>query len=380
MEMTNRRWIAIVVLACTVMAALELPPDGSIRRHFVQKRPTGSAAVARTMHQQLVNLSEVTELLSRRDTLLRLAAADSVSSGPVLIERTTLRPHERERLTKAVADQATAIGPGADRVIVGVVMDSASEVPKRANYRTERQVVLPRAADGRHCVTIVRLGRGRRDLDSAVIKGVFGPCAFHAAFGEPGAAVAEWLRKREYDVAFNASWPANAQPNTALLRVRRSTREEDMTRWMDFMRGFRHYDVSACSAGSEKACAEALQKSPGTRNDRFPDGVYRQMGSWEYASPLGHDATFFLSDLLASQGTARFQKFWSSGAADFDAAFSQAFGESPEKWTMRWMRYRYGRDTRGPYVAPRSAILTVVVSIGVVALTVAATAQREILS
>ena len=376
MEMTTRRWIAIVAIVCAAIAAFKLPPREPLRRFFAPKVQTGSWAVASTLHDRIGQLDELVDLLSRRDLLLQRAAQGGRASGPTTVVTVAPSP-EVDHITKAIADHRSALGRGAERIIVGVVRDSATRPGRRLNYNTQRQFILPAAADGNHCIMVVRLGRARVDMQGAEHQGILGPCAFHVAFGPPGPAIEAWLRSRGYDVALNAALTTRADPDPSLLRVRRPTRQEDLMRYLDFQRTWRHYDVSACASGSVNACTAALRKPTERMNVPFPDGIYRESRAWEYNSALGPAVGFLLSDLMASQGRARFEKFWKSTAA-FDTAFQQAFDEPAGKWTMRWMRYRYGRDTRGPYVAPRSAIVTVALSVGFVALTAAMATKREI--
>ena len=377
MEMTTRRWIAIVGLSCAALAALRLPPHRESRgAQWIVQKERNAILKGRSLHSRLTDLGEASIVIERRDMLVAAARANPDRDGPITIATAKLTASERLAINQATAAQAAAIGERARTLVVGVVSDSAEAVPSNLNYDTDRQFLLPAATDGETCVTILRMGRARRDLKGSTRDGIFGPCAFYAVFGAPGPAVAAWLRKRAYDVAFDATWPGSPDPNPSVVAVRASTRDEDLRRWLDLSRSFQSPDITACSSGDLEFCATAFRTPSRHRQRPLPGVVFPARGFWGFDSPLGPYGPAMLADLLAVHGRAKFEKFWKS-SGDLEVAFTSAFGESTGQWTMRWMQYRYGRDTRGPYIARRSALMSIASSLTLVAICAAFAYRRE---
>ena len=374
MALTNWRWAAIVGVACALLVALKLPPKGQPRPDWTSFRShQPEADVAAGLRRRILELNARISVLARRDTLL---AATRDSSRPLIVATTTLTPEERSIYERRARTQAAAIGEGARRLVLGIVADTSRMISRALNYTTERQFLLPEATDGEHCLTIVRLGRGRRLLGPPSAEGMYGPCAFYAAFGAPGNSVDAWLRERGYDVAFDAIIPPVSETNPDLLDSRRLTREEEFKRYVDFNHGYKPRYIAACSAGDRDACATALRTSGREeRTQPIPNVALTERVLW-YEERLGNSTGSLLSDLLAEQGRERFEKFWKS-SADLETAFSSAFGESTGEWTMRWMHYRYGRDTRGPYIDPKAALLSLITVLGLVTASAALARFRE---
>ena len=376
MEMTNRIWFAILAVCCGVIGVIELPPKPKVRNALVQRR-TPEDSIRAALRGRIVDLHESALVIARRDTMLTAARANSVRTAPLTVITAALSSREDSVLRNAVSAQLRAIGPAARSLVLGVVADTITGLPTLATHRSERQFVLPTATDGSNCLTIVRIGRRRRDLDAEAEQGLFGVCGYYAAFGKPGRAVEDWLRKREYDVAFNAMWPATPEPNASFVAMRPTTMEADMKRWFDFERSSRMLQITACSSGDEASCAKSMRE-PQPEPPRILSGhVINERLEWNEDASLGPYSHSFLADLHATHGRANFAKFWTSSAPDLETAFSGAFGESTGKWTMRWMRYRYGPDNRGPFITPGAVVSSVLTMLGFIALCASVAYRRE---
>lgn len=379
MEMTNRRWVMLVVLSCAALAAFRLPPNGhSPWLDWEQRaRTVNQATIASNLNRKIMDLDEVTTLLARRDSVLAAVHGSSGRVAPLVIASAKVSDRERQLIESAVRDQQQAIGRNGGPLALSIVSDTSGPIPKRLTYNSQRQFILPPATDGQTCITIVRLGRGRREMESEDRKGILGPCAFYAAFGPPGPGVETWLRERGYDVAADAVWPARADGNTGILVARKPSRKEELERWLDFQRSWRSMDITACSGGDRASCTRSVRSAARTyQRSPIPDGLVIQRRGWEYQSHLGPAVPTFLADLLTVYGREKFARFWRS-SGELEPAFKAAFGESVGDFTMRWMRYRYGPDKRGPYIAPRSALLSVVTSLGLVGLCAAMATRRQ---
>ena len=380
MEMTTRRWFAIVAVSCALLAALKLPPSGPVDRDITLfGASVPELVVAARLRSRIAYLTDRVTLLARRDSLLAAARVHQGTS-PLIVPTTKLSVDEQANFERRAAEQAAAIGSGARTLVLGIVKDTANGVtPKRVNFATERQFLLPGETDGEHCLTIVRLGAGHRELEPRTAQGIFGPCAFYAAFGEPGPAVRAWLRDRRYDIARVATIPTSSQPNPRLLTVRQLTREDEFKRYMDFSYGFRPIWITGCSGGDVDLCAKSLRSPVMKADDVFEVAPTRRpLSYWSDEYTLGENANGLLSDLLAEKGKAQFEKFWKS-PADVETAFKSAFGESTGAWTRRWMQYHYGPDTRGPLISSRAALFSLIASLGVIGVSAALAYRREVL-
>ncbi len=377
MEMTSRRWIAIAGVSCAALAALRLPPHAESRSaRMIAEFELKESRAASGLLNRLTNLGDAATLISRRDTLVAAARANASRSGPLIVRTATLTDSESTTINEAIAAQAAAIGNGARMLVIGITSDTSTAITTRVNYGTDRQFLLPAAAGNEQCVTVLRIGRARRDLSPGARRGIFGPCAFHAAFGAPGPAVEKWLAARGYDVAFDAAWPERTGPDPSLLAIHRPDLTEDLQRWMNYSRWDWNLDITGCSSGDLEICAKAFRWSQHYRARKLPGVVFPINIAYRYESSLGRNGPAMLADLLAVHGRAKFEKFWKS-PGDLEVAFTSAFGESTGEWTMRWMQYRYGRDTRGPYIAPRSALLSITTSLALVAICAAFAHRRE---
>lgn len=378
MALTTRRWFALLAVCCALLAALKLPPSGNAVRdwpRFPSNVP--EQVVAAGYRSRIMDLVERVTILARRDSLL---AATRIHQGtaPVVVATTPLSSVEQAEFERRVAEQASAIGSGARMLVLGIVRDSSGVTPRRVNYSTERQFLLPSETDGEHCLTIVKLGVGRRQLEPNAAAGLFGPCAFYAAFGEPGPAIRTWLRQRRYDIARDGMIATTAQPDPHLLTVRRLTREEELKRYVDLSYGFRPVLLTGCSGGNLEVCAKVLSAPTRTREDIFDVPITRRPAPyWSDEYALGEHSTGLLSDLLAEQGRARFEKFWKS-SSDVETAFQAAFGEPIGRWTRRWVQYHYGPDTRGPLIASKAALLSLITSLGMIGASAAIAYRREV--
>lgn len=376
MEMTNRRWIALVLSICVIIAAFRLPPRAN-RAQWGAMPVVRTSDSARRLRMRITALHETAIIIARRDSLAAALSANT-RSGPMVVRLAQPSASENEMVRRAVEVQARGLGTATQSLVLAIVKDTASAFPLRANYRSDRQFILPSGTDGKTCITLLRLGRGKPGLERDAQNGIFGPCAFHASFGAPGPAADHWLRKRGYDVAVDAVWPADSRPDPSRFGSRRLTVEEDIARWFGSNRGWIPPDVAACSSGAVDTCARAMRAAD-PRN--APPGelpVVREGAPSWFESSLGPDKHSFLSDLLTAHGRTKFEKFWKS-SGDLETAFKAAFGESTGEWTMRWMQYRYGKDTRGPAVAPRSALLAIAFSLAFVGLCAIAFERQQAL-
>ncbi len=84
-----------------------------------------------------------------------------------------------------------------------------------------------------------------------------------------------------------------------------------------------------------------------------------------------------MGDLEAEFGRDRFARFWTSDQTVEDA-FTAAFGEPIEVWTMRWAQDRMGVQKAGPSVDLLSVLLTLVTLLACVGISTATATRRRV--
>ncbi len=93
--------------------------------------------------------------------------------------------------------------------------------------------------------------------------------------------------------------------------------------------------------------------------------------------PFGGRERTWMGDLEAEFGRERFSRFWTSDQAVEDA-FTTAFGEPIEVWTMRWAQDRMGPQKAGPSTDLLSALLTLVTLLTCVGIATATATRRRV--
>ena len=349
MNHTDRRAVLIAVLVCAALAAILLPPPGQPvdRRNW---RYLFRSARSERLRNQVADLRARQTLIAVTDTLRRRASS-SRADGITLDMPADAPAPLRERLKNLLELSRAQIGSTVSvPVVVSLLLDQPSRdtLPSHTPGRMSVQYLMPQSVGDRACHVIVR---AQRTINAANLPPILtsrasllGPCAFIAAFGEPGRGIHRWLQSRQYDVARGVGFSANpaAQPGTVVRRAARDSVTQVYAR-------YELESTRACKSGDLDACRNAVLSPRLQRNMIYAVDI------WAFEQTTGYAGDFYLSDLVVEFGRERFRKFWSSNA-EAEVAFEQVFGQSLAEWTNAWMRYRYGSESRGPLLPLSSAM------------------------
>jgi hypothetical protein len=189
---------------------------------------------------------------------------------------------------------------------------------------------LPQITDGERCVVLVRVRSAAiAQLTPLRERSLLGPCAYYAAFGQPGPNVRRWLEATDYRGARQPDWDRPRAPAVDASAIYALGSE-----------------AGRCLTGSRAHCRKAIGGVPGdTTRIRVVDGNSSGEARGGRTIALGEASTRFLADAVRELGPSRFASFWSSNMST-DSAFLAASGVSLDQWTAQWLERSYG--------APRS--------------------------
>ncbi|HEX6307679.1 MAG TPA: hypothetical protein VFZ69_05785 [Longimicrobiales bacterium] len=360
------RWAAILLIGTVLVSAwARTVPTALSLAAAAEERRAAERELAAT-HAALRAAESVHRDRARIDSLLPLlppAPGVTIALSPLLDRETG------DSIRAAAVREMQGIA--APRARVGVfVIDHAygRRSPARVTAAEQRRLHMGTDSAGAYCMIV---GTGFMTPDSVLRARAFGivaqrrwdaplpfsglgPCAFVAAYGAPGAGIAQWLRNG----AFRFGDLAAAQSrDTAPVAL-------PLWGWLADEPAIR-----GCSGGRTELCRTFLlgAGAPDTSGVMFGLPM-----PYEYRSPA---RGMLLHDLERQFGPERFARFWTSDA-DVESAFTAAFAETPVEWVRHWARQRYGAATLGPRLAGVSVLLSVLM-LGVLASIAAAVATRR---
>jgi len=154
--------------------------------------------------------------------------------------------------------------------------------------------------------------------------------------------------------------------------------------WKDRTRGDRAYGRESpvgegCLAGHIDACRRAvLDPTAYVDPDSYPElEEWISSGYARPVGPFGGRERTWTGDLETEFGRDRFARFWTSDQ-DVEDAFTAAFGEPIELWTMRWAQDRMGVQKAGPSVDLLSVLLTLITLLACVGIATATAHRRRV--
>src|SRR5438093_943271 len=303
-----RLWLAAAPAACVVVALAYLPPRGGVRAPEPLRLQIPQPTPARLRAQQLADAwraveAEVRLRESRYHVASDLNRGDSAEGGPLLLAAgadsvvSVVRPVLRAELDTAWR----RLGLGSTKVnVVGrvslpttVLRTSGAETPAEA-LAGGASYLLPDSTDRTTCgvflpagyllLTLVRTGRLERlEQFRESLKNSLGPCAFYAAYGNPGKPVRHWLANRNFDVALSPSWnaPGNLAQSTWWLTDYRTGH------WWWEMIYRRPPSTVACLGGRPAGCRDAVLQGVGYGFDDSLPRVLAPERRWWLRQGLG---------------------------------------------------------------------------------------------
>jgi hypothetical protein len=280
------------------------------------------------------------------------------------------------------------LGLGVTKVSVGVALDVEGTRPPASGERPKQPYgrpayLLPDSTDRATCVVLMPVALWiRRALaqepaarDSQLVdwlKGGLGPCAFYAAYGNPGAPVGRWLAGRRYDIALypdldgQRSEPSLGWP---LMNPRHQ-------RWYWDEVYSASLTAVACLAGRPDACrAAVLEGADDYGTAPLPRGVAPEPQWWRRARLL--HSYRYLADVAGDVGHDRFSRFWNS-TLPVDTALAAALKAPVGEWTERWQRRFLPRLPVGPSAPLSAAVLGLLLAGVAVASVVLSVSRREV--
>jgi hypothetical protein len=388
--------VAAALAACGIVALAYLPPRGGVRAPpELLRTQLPEATPARLRAQVLADAWRAVEAEVRlRESRSRFASdlgqGDSAEGGPLLLADgpdsvvSLVRPVLRAELDTAWR----RLGLGATKISVVVIVylpilrASGSATPAEdqvggASYllpdstdRTTCGVLLPAGYWIRNLARTGRLERIEQFRES--LKNSLGPCAFYAAYGNPGRPVRHWLANRNFDVALSPSWtnPGNPQQATWWLTDFRTGHW-----WWELI--YRHRPSTvACLAGRAAGCRDAVLEGAGYGFDDSLPRVIAPARRWWLAQGLVPGERY-LADVAREVGRDRFLRFWGS-PMPVDTALAEALKAPVGQWTERWERRYVPKVPLGAAAPFTASLLAVLLGAATVATTAASARRRQV--
>lgn len=405
-----KRAVLIVGVWCTALTLWLVPAEMLPLNGYDSPLLAAEDQAANAIREKAYAANSLLKRLRLVDSLkTRLLSS---STGPVVIDLPPeAGPEEWNLLSEAVRRQVAYLGGGDADMIVGV-----SFVDRRfGNHPDFQQQVRPLAdyfsgtVDGRpFCLVSYPFKandptnpRSRSYLRGAIRlrtnaassnnagghpTDVLGPCSFYLVHGSPGPAVRRWLRDDGMARLARTPWPHRASRFPPAGNHRGMYGEWESTS-RDFV-ALRSTLGEGCLAGQVDACRRAvLDPLAFAKRDSYPElrapESYPGLEEWIYSEnsglgqPFGGRERTWMGDLEAEFGPERFARFWTSDQTVEDA-FTTAFGEPIEMWTMRWAQDRMGPQKAGPSTDLLSVLLTLVTLLTCVWIATATATRRRV--
>lgn len=373
MALTLRHWIAIAALGCAAVAVAYLPPDpGSSDPRFPAEGQRRTALTS--IETALRRANQLSVILRERDEALALLhRAPRSARSPVFVDAGRARRFERY-----IVDAAATLAPldSAITLAVSLVPNQAVTREGQSLFFNRLWYAFPEGTDGRTCLVIVPEGTLARLGEQNAASSLLGPCAFYAAFGQPGPGIEAWLAAVNYYPAQEADWVSARprSPDPTADDLSKLTLPQLLESGLMFAaRQGMSLPAAGCAAGRRERCNAALGVTPWYR--RFLDEAHTaDKPGW-----LGgtSDQSWYLADLVREMGRDRFGRFWRSPLPR-DSAFVEVYDMPIEEWTHRWLAERHPDVLVGPAIRVTSALLGLVASAMLVAGGAYYAARRQI--
>ncbi len=385
MALTNKGWVAAAIASCAIIwfalffghaaavrTASEEQPDVLGAWQQSRQTPLGAA------EGRLAQANDRLRMLEIRESVVRMAGnRDSLS----IILDPRILPDTRNRIEGALRREWTTLGIVPRRpVIIALVGDTvwhSRGLPRNPPplFAAPIEISLPSANTGGACVSLMRLSRipnanneitrqVRANLSSSeTIAALLSPCAFFAAFGEPGPAVRSWLVDGQITASRFAGWNEAPSPWRAAIdeQTYHTSFADALSLTADPAWQIRKYvgpSGIACLANEKNACRDIVlavrRPSP---DSSWRANVINSSGTSlasfylpRAPTPLGPGSGWILSEMVRTLGRERFEKFWTSNLPVAEA-FKQASGDDIHDWTRTWALRMYGPAQVGPHLS-----------------------------
>jgi len=388
MALTFPRWLAVAIVACGMIwfALFQHPPEPD------RPEPNDDALLARSSNRgspalvaegRLAQANDRLRLLELRDSVGRVGDSRQDARFNVVIDA-ALSNGLREVLERSITRQWVALKIQASQnrppATIAVIVDTSRAphgLPRIRRYAagTPIEIFLPSEATRGRCIAIAHLTSApqagapyseiivRNITSPETINALLSPCAFLAAFGEPGPAIAQWVHDDRWSRARLAGWDKPPTPWKAIVgsgggNARRAawfSLSNDPS-WQ--IRSFIAPEGIACLAGETGVCQHILLDVRSSAIDSaWRRSVVASAGTGislfylaNRPTPLGPANGWVVSEMVRTLGPQRFQQFWQS-TLPVPYAFKSAAGEDLDTWARDWDRRMYGAASVGPVLS-----------------------------
>ena len=378
-----KRWVALAVLGCIVIAFAYLPPRGGVStkglRLFVNQSPQGTPARLRA--QALADewraadgaLRLVQERQRFRQAVGGAPRRGNTAGVTVLFTSATTVSPAVVHMVEAAMDTAWhQLGLGETKVHVAAVLELwEPRVSGRAPSLQHDEIAYlePDSTDRTTCIAFLPAGlywtrvmRGERRPATGFgglvqwLQASLGPCAFYAAYGTPGKPVRRWLAARNWDVALHLDADRAGQDRFSSVNVLGDPR----FRWFwESIYSFPPATVE-CLAGRPNGCRAAVRAGSETDRDTPIPQVLRMERRWWRRQHL-IPGERYLADVAHAVGRDRFLSFWTT-ALPVDSALTLALKEPVGEWTSAWEGRFVPRIRLGPTVSIVAMVLALLLA------------------
>jgi len=384
-------WVVAGLLGCLALALAYLPPRGASSSgspFFVGQSPSGTPARqrAKALAEEWRNADAAVRLLEDRPRV----KGDSLRASPAIVFRGATLSSNSVRDVENVMDSVwRALGLGETKVRVTLAIelqrpyasvDAPTPLQDRVAYlapdsthRTDCIAYLPAGAYwtsfilGKRDAMQDRLGRFAQWLQAGL-----GPCAFYAAYGNPGRHVQSWLAARNWDVGLYLGSHGIAGERFSSLTILGDPR---FPWFWDGVYSFPPATV-ACIAGRPSGCrAAVLAGAAEERMIPIPNVVLPERRWWRAQHLLPGER--YLGDIARTVGRDRFLAFWTSGEP-VDTALAAALKRPVGEWTADWERGFVQPIRLGPAAPLEGVVMALTIAVFAIVLVAGTASRRQI--
>lgn len=364
------KWLAITLVGCVLVSAWARTVPAAPGHDAVASLGAAERGARATL-RALTEADEAYREYMRADSLLPLLPS---APGVTVSLPDALPAETRDSVHAAVQREVAEMDEPRARLGVFLLDHRYGQRADRSGAAFQREIYVGNDSAGPYCAMVATApvvrgvlhnsgfgvgprGPGQWSNRSA---SVLGPCAFVAAYGAPGAGVAQWLRTGGYQFA---GLRGAAAEHAAL-------REASGQIWLYtqadlWMRG--------CRGGRAELCTRvALQPLAS-------DGKTEGAASFDLRrfADIDRGDRIMLHQLEQRYGTEQFARFWTSDA-DVQAAFASAFDMDMGDWMQEWSRSRYGATPLGARVDALSLLLSALTIAGFAGIAGVVTRRRRV--
>lgn len=375
----NVRWMTATVLGVLAFATWALWPGATFQLERARQPLVVTPAADVQAEAKREALDVAAQIMALRQVhRWSTRAVEEHAAGRALHMASTEPPARGfdsanpERVDQRARRMLRAWGLDAPRVGVGAYLPAddgygwPDQIGRPGGFGGLRAVIDGRTPDGQpYCVQLGRLWApptSTSSLDWSPLNadgtgpGSFGACWLHARYGEPGPAIADWMRRVGAAAALVGKAPSERPWDFVDDPANRRAFRALGARPTSVLFSTLHAALAdGCIGGDLEACRAVFVSSPtdswrgrssqGRRLENVVPNAFRPS-----AVSVRYLPEHWLHSLEAEYGPERMAAFWTSDQ-DVVTAFETAFGVDLETTMMELGRERFGYQPTGPRMA-----------------------------